>query len=426
MAASTTTRDQLHQRFTEVRRFTDALSQPLSAEDCAIQSMPEASPTKWHLAHTSWFFENFVLLALGEAPFHPRYGFLFNSYYEAEGPRQERPKRGLLSRPSLDEVRRYRADVDRRVRRALREMSDERFAALGSVIELGLHHEQQHQELLLTDILHALAGSPLRPAYREGAPPRSPADASDPGPMGWIAYAAGVREVGHDGAGFAFDNEAPRHAVYQSAYLLADRLVTCGEYLGFIEDGGYRRPDLWLSDGWEAVKAERWSMPLYWARQGSSFEAASLDGVRPVDPSEPVCHLSYYEADAYARWAGARLPTEAEWEIAAASAPLRGTFADGLALHPQPAPPRVRELAHPRQLFGEVWQWTASAYSSYPGFRPLSGALGEYNGKFMCNQLVLRGGSCATPASHLRASYRNFFPPSARWQFSGVRLARDA
>ena len=425
MAASTTTRDHLHQRFIEVRRFTDALSQPLSAEDCALQSMPEASPTKWHLAHTSWFFENFVLLALGEAPFHPRYGFLFNSYYEAEGPRQERPKRGLLSRPSLDEVRRYRADVDRRVHRALREMSAERFAALGSVIELGLHHEQQHQELLLTDILHALAGSPLRPAYREGAPPRSLAGASGPGPMGWIAYDKGVREVGHDGAGFAFDNEAPRHAVYQSAYLLADRLVTCGEYQGFIEDGGYARPDLWLSDGWEAVKAERWSMPLYWARQGASFEAATLDGVRPVDPSEPVCHLSYYEADAFARWAGARLPTEAEWEIAAAPAPLRGTFADGLALHPQPAPPRDPELSHPRQLFGEVWQWTASAYSSYPGFRPLAGALGEYNGKFMCNQLVLRGGSCATPASHLRASYRNFFPPGARWQFSGVRLARD-
>ncbi len=337
-------RDDLHQRFIEVRRFTDALSQPLSAEDCAIQSMPEASPTKWHLAHTSWFFENFVLLQLGEAPFHPRYGFLFNSYYEAEGPRQERPKRGLLSRPSLDEVRRYRADVDRRLLRALREMSAERFAALGSVIELGLHHEQQHQELLLTDILHALAGSPLRPAYREGAPPRSPAGAGQPGPMGWIAYDKGVREVGHDGAGFAFDNEAPRHAVYQSAYLLADRLVTCGEYLGFIEDGGYTRPDLWLSDGWEAVKAERWSMPLYWVRQGSSYEAATLDGVRPVDPSEPVCHLSYYEADAFARWAGARLPTEAEWEIAAAPAPLRGTFADGLALHPSPAPPRDPEL----------------------------------------------------------------------------------
>lgn len=427
MAATTSARDELHRRFTEVRRFTGALSQPLSAEDCALQSMPDASPTKWHLAHTSWFFENFVLLALGEAPFHPRFGFLFNSYYEAEGPRHERPRRGLLSRPSLDEVRRYRADVDRRVLQALRAMSDERFAALGPVIELGLHHEQQHQELILTDILHALAGSPLRPAYRESAPPApdAVAGALDPGPMGWIAHDAGVREVGHDGAGFAFDNESPRHAVYQSAYLLADRLVTCGEYLEFLADGGYTRPDLWLSDGWAAVKAEGWTMPLYWARQGDSFEAATLDGVRPIDPSEPVCHLSYYEADAYARWAGARLPTEAEWEIAAAGAPLRGTFADGLALHPQPAPPPDPGAKHPRQLFGEVWQWTASAYSSYPGFRPLAGALGEYNGKFMCNQLVLRGGSCATPASHLRASYRNFFPPAARWQFSGVRLARD-
>jgi ergothioneine biosynthesis protein EgtB len=423
MAASTPPRDELHRRFTEVRRFTDALRRPLSAEDCALQSMPDASPTKWHLAHTTWFFETFVLLPLGEAPFHPRYGYLFNSYYEAEGPRHERPRRGLLSRPSLDDVLRYRADVDRRVLQALTEMSAERFAALANVIELGLHHEQQHQELLLTDILHAFAESPLRPAYRESAPPRP--KAADPGAMGWIAYDEGVRQIGHVGPGFSFDNEGPRHSVYQRPYLLADRLVTCGEYLGFIQNGGYTRPDLWLSDGWAAVKAERWSMPLYWARRGDSLETATLDGVRPVIPDEPVCHLSYYEADAFARWAGARLPTEAEWEIAAEGAPLQGTFADGLALHPRPATPQDPASKHPRQLFGDVWQWTATAYSPYPGFRPLDGALGEYNGKFMCNQLVLRGGSCATPASHIRASYRNFFPASARWQFSGLRLARD-
>lgn len=424
MAAATPSRDELHQRFTDVRRLTDALSRPLSAEDCALQSMPDASPTKWHLAHTSWFFENFVLLPLGEAPFHPRYGFLFNSYYEAEGPRQERPRRGLLSRPSLDEVRQYRADVERRVRHALREMSEARFADLAPVIEIGLHHEQQHQELLLTDIKHALAQSPLRPAYREVAPPRP--EAVDPGPMGWIGYEEGVRQIGHDGRGFAFDNEGPRHAIYQRAYLLADRLVTCGEYQAFLEDGGYSRPELWLSDGWAAVKAEGWAMPLYWAKRGGDFEALTLDGVRLVDPSEPVCHLSYYEADAFARWAGARLPTEAEWEIAAAAAPVQGTFVDGLALHPRPAPPPDPGARHPRQLFGDVWQWTASAYSPYPGFRPLDGSLGEYNGKFMCSQMVLRGGSCATPAAHIRASYRNFFPPGARWQFSGVRLARDA
>ena len=424
MVESTPPRDELQRRFTEVRRFTDALHRPLSAEDCALQSMPDASPTKWHLAHTTWFFETFVLLPLGEAPFHPRYGYLFNSYYEAEGPRHERSRRGLLSRPSLDEVLRYRADVDRRVQKALGEMSAERFAALAKVIELGLHHEQQHQELILTDILHALAESPLRPAYRESAPPRS--KAPDPGPMGWIAHDEGVRQIGHVGPGFAFDNEGPRHSVYQRGYLLADRLVTCGEYLGFIQNGGYTRPDLWLSEGWAAVKAERWTMPLYWARRGDTLESATLDGVRPVIPNEPVCHLSYYEADAFARWAGARLPTEAEWEIAAEGAPLQGTFADGLALHPRPATPQDPASRHPRQLFGDVWQWTATAYCPYPGFRPLDGALGEYNGKFMCNQLVLRGGSCATPASHIRASYRNFFPASARWQFSGLRLARDA
>ncbi len=424
MAAATPSRDDLRRRFTEVRRHTDALSRPLSAEDCALQSMPDASPTKWHLAHTTWFFENFVLLPLGEAPFHPRYGFLFNSYYEAEGPRQERPRRGLLSRPSLNEVRCYRADVERRVLHALGEMSEAQLARLAPVIELGLHHEQQHQELILTDIKHALGENPLRPAYREAAPPR-PTEA-DPGPMGWIAYDEGVRQIGHDGPGFAFDNEGPRHSIYQRAYLLADRLVTCGEYQAFIEDGGYTRPDLWLSDGWAAVTAERWTTPLYWARQGDGFEAATLDGVRPVSPSEPVCHLSYYEADAFARWAGARLPTEAEWEIAAAGATIQGTFADGLALHPRPAPPLDPAPRRPRQLFGDVWQWTASAYSPYPGFRPLEGVLGEYNGKFMCSQLVLRGGSCATPATHIRASYRNFFPPAARWQFSGIRLARDA
>jgi ergothioneine biosynthesis protein EgtB len=390
-------------RYAAVRAQTDALAAPLSAEDCALQSMPDASPVKWHLAHTSWFFETFVL---GGAPFREEFRVLFNSYYVGVGERHPRPDRGLLSRPSLEEVRDYRRHVDRRMEALFRSAAWREHAAL---IELGIHHEQQHQELVLTDVKHLLSRNPLLPAYARGElspqPPSTPA--------AWRRFPAGVREIGHAGPGFAFDNEQPRHRVFAAPFEIADCLVTNADYRTFIDDGGYRRPELWLSEGWDLCRAQGWSAPLYW-RDGREF---SLRGARVIDPAQAVAHVSYFEADAYARWAGARLPTEAEWEISAQGEPLEGVFLESGRLHPGAARARC---------FGDVWQWTSSAYAPYPGFRSASGAVGEYNGKFMVNQYVLRGGSCATPASHLRASYRNFFPAAARWQFSGVRLARDA
>jgi ergothioneine biosynthesis protein EgtB len=426
MTAKTDQRAELKRRFAIIRRSTEELCRSLTPEDYVLQSMPDASPVKWHLAHTSWFFETFVLAKAGLPPLHSAYGYLFNSYYNAVGERHCRPRRGLLSRPTAAEVYRYRAQIDERVVSQIDSLGQARFADLAPVIELGLHHEQQHQELLLTDIKHAFAQNPLRPAYRDGGPGAADPSAprADPPALGWIGYAEGVAEIGWAGEGFAFDNEGPRHRVYQRTYQLADRLVTSGEYLDFIAEGGYRRPDLWLSEGWAAAGEQGWEAPLYWERREGRFQAMSLDGMRDIDPAEPVCHVSYYEADAYARFAGARLPTEAEWEIAAASARIEGNFVESGALHP--AALRLPEAAGPSQLFGDVWEWTASGYSPYPGFKPMDGALGEYNGKFMCNQLVLRGGSCATPVSHIRATYRNFFPPQARWQFSGIRLARDA
>jgi ergothioneine biosynthesis protein EgtB len=408
-------------RFARVRAFTEELCRPLAPEDYVLQSMPDASPAKWHLAHTTWFFETFVLAALGEAPFDPAFGFLFNSYYHAAGPRHARPHRGMLSRPTVDEVRRYRADVDRRVLASLDRVASGAGAALLPVVELGIHHEQQHQELLLTDLEHAFAQNPIKPAYRASRAPAG-SDAADEGPAGWVAFDEGLYSVGHAGGGFAFDNETPRHKTYLGAFQLADRLATCGELQAFIADGGYARPELWLSDGWAAAREGGWEAPLHWEPRDGGFWSFTLDGMRPVDPRAPVCHLSLYEADAYARWAGARLPTEAEWEVAAAAAAVTGNFVESGRLHPAPAPARTGAL---RQLFGDVWEWTASAYLPYPGFRPWEGAIGEYNGKFMSGQMVLRGGSCATPETHIRASYRNFFPPGARWQFSGVRLARD-
>jgi ergothioneine biosynthesis protein EgtB len=393
--------------------------------------MPDTSPTKWHLAHTAWFFETLVLGPAGEAPFDPDFGYLFNSYYEAIGPRHARPRRGMLSRPSLTQVLAYRADVDRRLLALLERldaMPGDRRAEVAALIDLGIHHEQQHQELILTDIKHALGESPLHPAYRAapgGAAPTGsgPRDAE---PLGWVSHGDGVFSIGHGGEGFAFDNEAPRHKVYLRAFALADRPATAGEVMEFIADRGYARPQLWLSDGWAAAREGGWEAPLHWVRRDGAFFVFTLDGLRPVDPREPACHLSYYEADAFARWAGARLPTEAEWEVvASAAAPLpspRGNFVESGRLHPAPAPAGQG----PRQLLGDVWEWTGSAYLPYPGFHPWEGAVGEYNGKFMSGQMVLRGGSCATPESHIRATYRNFFPPGARWQFSGVRLARDA
>jgi ergothioneine biosynthesis protein EgtB len=416
----------LASRYQAVRGFTKRLCEPLAVEDYVIQSMPDVSPTKWHLAHTSWFFETFLLTPSlpGYEPFHPQFSYLFNSYYHAVGERHCRPRRGLLSRPTVEEVYQYRAHVDRAMLGLLCGR-EEALADLAPLVEIGLHHEQQHQELLLTDIKHVFAANPLKPVYRE----RAHEPHSAPATQDWLSYPGGVCEIGHSGSGFAFDNETPRHRVLLEPFQLASRLVTNDEYRGFIEDGGYRRPELWLSDGWSAVQTEQWDAPLYWELQDGRWCLMTLAGMREVDPAEPVCHVSFYEADAFATWAGARLPGEAEWEIAAAAAPIEGNFADDGRLHPLPHPEGTRPGTpsnSPGQLFGDVWEWTSSAYRPYPGFRPLPGALGEYNGKFMCSQMVLRGGSCATPRSHIRATYRNFFPPGARWQFSGLRLARDA
>jgi len=402
--------------YREVRAASEALCAPLSAEDCALQSMPDASPAKWHLAHTSWFFETLVLESLpGYAPFHPTFRVLFNSYYQTVGAQHPRPERGVLSRPSLDEVRSYRRHVDERMLRALDAGAP---ASAHDVTLLGVNHEEQHQELILTDLKHAFARNPLRPAYRERAPePEGPVQ-----PLRWHCFAAGLRKIGHSGSGFAFDNEKPRHRVFAEAFELASRPVTNGEYLDFVRDGGYARPELWLSDGFATVSARGWRAPLYWEERDGEPWIFTLAGMAPLRSDEPVCHVSHYEADAYARWAGARLPTEAEWELAAGDAAADGGFVESGRLHPAPSP-AARD--GPAALFGDVWEWTSSAYAPYPGFRPLTGSLGEYNGKFMSNQLVLRGGSCATPRRHVRRTYRNFFPPDARWQFSGIRLARD-
>jgi ergothioneine biosynthesis protein EgtB len=395
-----TAADALAQRYRAVRAATLALAQPLSAEDCALQSMPDASPTKWHLAHTSWYFETFALEPglPGYRPFDSAFRVLFNSYYNGVGPQYARPQRGLLTRPSLAEVHAYRDHVDRYL---LRLLEDEKLdGPLNDVIELGTHHEQQHQELILTDLKHLFAQNPLAPVYRESGPHPARTDLRD---ARFVAFPAGVREVGHAGGGFAFDNEGPRHRVYLEPFALASRPVTNREYLAFIDAGGYRDPEPWLADGWAAVQRSGWEAPLYWQRRDEGgWWTFTLRGLRELALDEPVVHVSFYEADAFARWAGARLPTEMEWEVAAAS---------------------NTELA---QLSGEVWQWTRSAYAPYPGYAPPAGALGEYNGKFMSNQIVLRGGSCATPADHTRVTYRNFFYPDARWQFSGIRLATDA
>jgi ergothioneine biosynthesis protein EgtB len=407
------------ERFHAVRRESEALAVNLTPEDQSIQSMPDVSPTKWHLAHTSWFFETFVLAPHlpGYKPKDPAYRMLFNSYYNAVGDKHPRPQRGLLSRPSLDAVLAYRARVDESVTRLLGNGSVS--PTLSSIVELGLNHEQQHQELILTDLKHMLSCNPLRPIYVEKA--GAVADAP-PGRLDWIDFDEGLVEIGHDGRGFAFDNETPRHRVYVGRRALAARPVTNAEFEAFIADGGYRRSELWLAEGWDWVNAQGVAAPLYWEGRAGERRAFTLHGMLALVPEAPVCHVNLFEADAYARWADARLPTEAEWEVAAGRVPIEGHFVEDGFFHPRPTSGRGRPL---RQLYGDVWEWTQSAYAPYPGFRPAAGAIGEYNGKFMCNQYVLRGGSCATPRSHIRASYRNFFPASARWQFSGFRLARD-
>jgi ergothioneine biosynthesis protein EgtB len=411
--------DALARRYRAVRDGTEGLCAPLSAEDCAAQSMTEASPTKWHLAHTTWFFETFILEPHqpGFRPYADTFRVLFNSYYNGIGEQHPRPARGLLTRPALDEVYAYRAHVDDALTSLLTAPPGPP-PGVAELVELGINHEQQHQELILMDLKHLLASNPLDPVYREtGHTSSRPAPAAE-----WLPFAAGIRHLGHPGPGFAYDNEGPRHRVFLEPFELASRPVTCGEFQAFIADGGYARPELWLDAGWAAVRAGGWESPQYW-RQGPDREWTlfTLGGRRPVDPDEPVCHVSYYEADAYARWAGARLPTEAEWEAAANERENpAGGFLDSGRLHPAPAPEPGLS-----QMFGDVWEWTASAYLPYPGFRPAAGAVGEYNGKFMVDQMVLRGGSCATPADHIRPTYRNFFPSDARWPFTGLRLARS-
>jgi ergothioneine biosynthesis protein EgtB len=404
-------------RFFATRSLTESLASPLSAEDQTVQSMPDVSPTKWHRAHTTWFFETFLLTPSlpGYQAFHPDYGYLFNSYYEGVGARHPRNDRGLLSRPGVEAIAEYRAHVDEAMAVLLDRPSS---GSLAGLVELGIQHEQQHQELLLMDIKHVLSRNPLQPAYDAVRLP-GPTAATAPT---WAEHPAGTYEIGYDQQGFSFDNELPRHRTYLEEFAIAEQAVTCDEWLAFIEDGGYHRPELWLSDGWATVQAERWESPLYWTQRGGGWVEFTLAGPSPVNPAQPVCHLSYYEADAFAHWAGARLPTEAEWEVAAAGLPTQGHFLDQTRLHPTP----VAGPPAPSSPFGDVWQWTSSAYSPYPGFEPAAGAVGEYNGKFMVNQYVLRGGSCVTPPDHVRASYRNFFPPSARWAFTGLRLARNS
>ena len=403
--------------YNKVRQHSLRLAEPLSDEDCGAQSMPDASPVKWHLAHTTWFFETFILESMEAAfaPFHPAFRVLFNSYYNGVGEKHPRAQRGLLTRPGMAQVRAYRADVDARIARLLAgELARDERERLTMLLALGLEHEQQHQELLLTDVKHLLAQSALFPAYLDTAPAPAQEHAQ---PTAWLAFDGGLAQIGHAGDGFCFDNELPRHPQYVAPFELASALVTNGEFLAFIEAGGYRTAHLWLAEGWDWVRSQQLAGPLYWQRDDAGhWQEFTLFGLRPLDLRAPATHLSLFEADAYAHWAGARLPTEAEWELAA-----QGIAVEVGQLHPAAGAPGTGL----RQMFGHCWQWTSSSYAPYPGYRTAPGALGEYNGKFMLNQYVLRGSSCATPAGHARASYRNFFPAGARWQFSGIRLARQ-
>lgn len=422
-AADRLGRARLRGTYDRVRAATERLCDPLEPEDFIVQTMDDVSPQKWHLAHTAWFFETLVLLEHvdGYEPYHDRFQYLFNSYYNTLGRQYCRPDRGFLIRPTIAEVFAYRKHVDERIADLIEGASEETWAAVAPVLELGCHHEQQHQELMLMDIKHVFASNPIVPVYRAEATPRG----GSPAPVTWESFPEATREIGTRGDTFHFDNEGPRHRVLMPAYRLASRLVTAGEYLEFMGDGGYSRPELWLSDGWAEVQARGWDAPLYWAERDGEWWMATLAGERPVRAEEPVVHVSLYEADAFARWREARLPTEAEWETAAAtlgdSALASGNFVEDGGLHPRPASPE-RGL---QQMLGDVWEWTSTPYGAYPGFRAPSGPLGEYNAKFMCNQMVLRGGGCATPRSHIRPTYRNFFPPSARWLFGGFRLAKD-
>lgn len=413
---------QVISRYSEIRSFTEKLTEPLETEDFVIQAVEETSPAKWHLAHTSWFFEAFILKKanIGYTSLHPQYDYIFNSYYVQTSDPHCRDKRGNLSRPTVKQVFEFRKFIDENMLEFIEQLDEDEFREWKPVIDIGLNHEQQHQELLLTDLKFLFAQNPLYPIYME----RSRPYADDPGILSWIDFEEGVYKVGHPGGSFGYDNEFPEHKTYIHSFRIANRLVTNGEYLKFMNDGGYGEVKWWLDEGVNAVENEDWTSPLYWIKRNGEWHHFTLNGVEKLDLNEPVTHVSYYEADAYARWAGARLPTEQEWELASKQAELSGNFSESMNVHPA----GVDEKAKPGslcQMFGDLWQWTQSAYSPYPGYEPFPGALGEYNGKFMVNQYVLRGGSCATPGSHIRRSYRNFFHAHARWQFSGIRLAKD-
>jgi ergothioneine biosynthesis protein EgtB len=415
-------------RFHQIRDFTNSLCAGLEPEDCVVQSMPDVSPTKWHLAHTTWFFETFILKKF--SPKYraeiPEYAYLFNSYYNAAGDMHRRDLRGLISRPTVSEAQRYRASIDSHIDDLLSSTDEKLIDEIEPILVLGIHHEQQHQELLVTDIKHVFAQNPLYPVFRESRARALGASktSTDGRPCQLVDFEETIVEIGHDGRGFAYDNEGPRHRALVPAFALASRLVTNGEYIAFIEDNGYARPEFWLSLGWMTVNEQRWQAPLYWTKRDGAWWNFTLSGLRRVDDSEPVTHVSYFEADAYANWAGARLPTEFEWERAALDRPIEGNFVEDENFHAH-ALSVSRDDGHLHQMFGDVWEWTRSSYSPYPGYRAGAGALGEYNGKFMCNQYVLRGGSCATSRSHIRRTYRNFFQPEKRWQFTGIRLAHD-
>jgi len=415
---SPTRAESLLERFASTRSRTERLCAPLEPEDFVVSSMPDVSPTKWHLAHTSWFFETFLLQEYdtGYSSPDPRYAYLFNSYYVQAGERHCRAQRGLVTRPTVGQVYAYRRHVNEAVAALCERIGNDPSHPAWSIIELGIHHEQQHQELLLTDIKHVFWMNPLRPAYSARSRPAVEAPA-----LRWHEVEGGVHVIGHAGDEFAYDNEGPRHRVFLEPFRIASRLVSNGEFLEFVRDGGYRRPELWLSNGWSAVQEGSWSAPIYWEGRGDAWQEFTLAGDGPLELAAPVCHVSYYEADAFARWSGARLPTEAEWEVAARDLPVDGLFVEAGRFHPA-----VAREPGVTQLYGDCWQWTQSAYTAYPGYVPAGGAIGEYNGKWMCDQWVLRGASCATPRSHARLTYRNFFPSDARWQFSGVRLVARA
>jgi ergothioneine biosynthesis protein EgtB len=423
--------DRLRDRFHRIRKFTNSLCTTLEPEDCVVQSLPDVSPTKWHLAHTTWFFETFILknFVPGYRAEIPEYAYLFNSYYNAAGDMHRRDLRGLISRPTVGEAQRYRASIDSHIDDLLLNADEQLLDAIEPLMVLGGHHEQQHQELLITDIKHVFAQNPLYPVFRErrARRPDAPKISTDPQRLyHFTDFEEAIVDIGHDGRGFAYDNEGPRHKVLVSAFSLGSRPITNGEYIAFIEDNGYQRSEFWLSLGWMTGNEQRWSAPLYWTKRDDAWWNFTLSGFRPVDEFEPVTHISYFEADAYANWAGARLPTEFEWERVASDCLIEGNFVEDESFHPIAVESAVSEQGRDfHQMFGDVWEWTRSAYSPYPGYRAAPGALGEYNGKFMCNQYVLRGGSCATSRSHVRRTYRNFFQPEKRWQFTGIRLARD-